>query len=138
MTEQYENEEVDPQLMADFEEFMAQKSQTKQPVRTREQIQPERSAPPLKEEPVIIPKSKKAINCEKARAKRTEYAALRKEVEYLREVVKQRNLTDQSIGHMGPAPSKPAQFAYPNQPVPQPLSAPTNAHRRPEMVLNFD
>lgn len=125
MSDQEQNEEVDPQLMADFEEFMAQKSQmkqTKQPPRKQE-----RSAP------VDIPKSKKAINCEKARAKRTEYAALRKEVEYLREVVKQRNLTE---SHMGP--SKSAQSAQSAQPAPQHIPAPTNLYRRPEMILNFD
>ena len=115
----------DPQLMADFEEFMQQKSQLKQ---TRQPPAPmqERSAP------VDIPKSKKAINCEKARAKRTEYAALRKEVEFLREIVKQRNLTE---SHMGASKS---QNAPSQQNHSAPIQAPTNAYRRPEMVLNFD
>jgi hypothetical protein len=39
-----------------------------------------------------IPLSKRALNCKKAREKRSEYAAMREELEYLRQLLRHRTL----------------------------------------------
>jgi len=126
-----EEDHVDPQLMADFEEFMAHKMQTKclkkGPTATPRGHIRESLAPTE-----LGVKSKKAINCEKARAKRTEYAALKKEVEFLRELVKQRNLTETHTAESHGAPLR-RQNARPD----------ADSHHqtiieRPRIDLNFD
>jgi len=41
-----------------------------------------------------VPLSKRALNCKKAREKRTEYAAMREELEYLRQLLRHRTVSD--------------------------------------------
>jgi hypothetical protein len=41
-----------------------------------------------------IPLSKRALNCKKAREKRSEYAAMREELEYLRQLLRHRTVSD--------------------------------------------
>ena len=114
-------DQVDPQLMADFEEFMAHKMAASTHGRPAANVDSgERTAV----------KSKKAINCEKARAKRTEYAALRKEVEFLRELIKQRNLTELPKQEKIIPPTPHQIPPPPEQAVRQPV--------RREMFFNFD
>ena len=40
------------------------------------------------------PLSKRALNCKKAREKRSEYAAMREELEYLRQLLRHRTVSD--------------------------------------------
>jgi len=41
-----------------------------------------------------IPLSKRALNCKKAREKRSEYAAMREELEYLRQLLRHRTVSE--------------------------------------------
>jgi hypothetical protein len=41
-----------------------------------------------------VPLSKRALNCKKAREKRSEYAAMREELEYLRQLLRHRTVSD--------------------------------------------
>lgn len=89
-----EVEQVDPQLMADFEEFMTQRSGGSQATKLAEQ----EVGGKRKGKGQNTSAEKRRINCEKARAKRTEYAAMRKELEFLREMAKQRALSESVLG----------------------------------------
>jgi hypothetical protein len=42
----------------------------------------------------LVPLSKRALNCKKAREKRSEYAAMREELEYLRQLLRHRTVSD--------------------------------------------